>query len=255
MRITSFLKNLCLYLPSGVSLGLLVGCLLKPAPTNYLNYQTKTDLIFPLTGESFIAAGGRERKQNPAHILVPDQRFALDIVALAPGSTPPDTKKLIADILSGKITAYDGSDPKINQNHYCFGRSIIAPGAGVVIDVLDGIHDNIPGKRNKKDIPGNYVVIDHGNGEFSMLAHFRQGSVLVQKNQKVLAGDLLGECGNSGHSNLPHLHYHLQTTPRWLDGEGLPAQFQRYYANGKLIDRGEPVQGEIISAQPPATYK
>ncbi len=247
MNMESFLKSLRLCLPGGVSMGLLMGCLLKPAPTNYLNYQTKTDLIFPLIGESFIAAGGRERKQNPAHILVPDQRFAIDIVALAPGSTPPDADELIANILSGKITTYEGSDPKINKNHYCFGRPIIAPGAGTVVDILDGIHDNIPGKRNKKDIPGNYVVIDHGNGEFSMLAHFRQGSVQVRKNQKVSTGDLLGQCGNSGHSNLPHLHYHLQNTSRWLAGEGLPAQFQRYYANGKLIDRGEPVQGEIIS--------
>ncbi|MDH3692973.1 MAG: M23 family metallopeptidase [Gammaproteobacteria bacterium] len=184
--------------------------------------------MFPLTGESFIAVGGRERKQNPAHILVPDQRFAIDIVALAPGSKSPDADKLVDNIVSGKITTYKDSDPKVNASHYCFGRPIVAPGDGTVVDVLDGVHVNIPGERNKKDIPGNYVVIEHGNGEFSMLAHFRNGSVRVQKKQKVLAGDPLGECGNSGHSNLPHLHYHLQNTPRWLDGEGLPAQFQHY---------------------------
>ena len=71
--------------------------------------------------------------------------------------------------------------------------------------------------------------------------------IISGAGDKVRAGDPIGRCGNSGHSNLPHLHYHLQTTPRWLDGEGLPAQFSNYYANGKIIERGEPIQGEIIS--------
>lgn len=56
---------------------------------------------------------------------------------------------------------------------------------------------------------------------------------------------------NSGNSNLPHLHYHLQNTPHWLNGAGLPMQFVRYYANGRYLKRGEPVQGEIISTVPP----
>ncbi len=113
----------------------------------------------------------------------------------------------------------------------------LPPGEGVVVDAKDGVYDNIPGLRNTRDIPGNYVIIDHLNGEFSILAHFKNGSVLVKEGDKVGAGDLIGQCGNSGHSNLPHLHYHLQNTSRWLDGEGLPAQFRNYYANGKFVER------------------
>ncbi len=233
-------------------LGLLIGsiaffgCVIKPAPTSYLDYQTKTDLIFPLTGESLIGTGGRTIEQNPNHIYVVDQRFAIDIVAPAPGASPPELEGIVEKALSGKLEIYRGNDYKKNENHYCFGRQIIAPGDGVVVDTKDGVFDNIPGKKNTKDIPGNYVVIDHLNGEFSMLAHFKKDSVLVKQGDKVRAGDPIGQCGNSGHSNLPHLHYHLQTTPNWLDGEGLPAQFQNYYANGKFVERGEPIQGEII---------
>lgn len=113
----------------------------------------------------------------------------------------------------------------------------LPPGEGVVVDAKDGVYDNIPGLRNTRDIPGNYVIIDHLNGEFSILAHFKNGSVLVKEGDKVGAGDLIGQCGNSGHSNLPHLHYHLQNTSRWLDGEGLPAQFRNFYANGKFVER------------------
>jgi len=156
-------------------------------------------------------------------------------VALAPGASPPALEKLVDRALSGKLKLYQGDDYKNNDSHYCFGRQIIAPGDGVVADAKDGVFDNIPGKRNTKDIPGNYVIIDHLNGD--MLAHFKKGSVLVRRGEKVRAGIPIGECGNSGHSNLPHLHYHLQNTGRWHDGEGLPAQFKNYYSNGKLVDR------------------
>ena len=220
---------------------------IKPAPRDYLDYQTKTNLTFPLVGESLIGTGGRTKEQNPDHIYVTDQKFAIDIVALAPGVSPPDLEKLVDRALSGKLKLYQGDDYKNNDNHYCFGRQIIAPGDGLIVDAKDGVFDNMPGKKNTKETPGNYVVIDHLNGEFSMLAHFKKGSVLVKEGDEVKAGDPIGQCGNSGHSNLPHLHYHWQNTPRWLESEGLPAQFQNYYANEKFIERGEPAQGEIIS--------
>lgn len=70
---------------------------------------------------------------------------------------------------------YRGNDFENNDEHYCFGRLVVAPGRGLVIDSKDGIHDNVPGIPNEKEIPGNYVVIDHLNGEYSMLAHFKQG--------------------------------------------------------------------------------
>lgn len=236
-------------LSSGImSVGVLLGCVSKPAPSDYVDYQTKTDLTFPMTGEALIGTGGRTKELNPDHIVVKDQRFAMDILALAPGSRPPARNTLREKALSGELKGlYRGDKYGDNTNHYCFGRQIIAPGNGVVADARDGVPDNVVGKRNIRDIPGNYVVIDHLNGEFSMLAHFMNGSVQVRKGERVRSGTPLGKCGNSGNSNLPHLHYHLQNTPQWLNGEGLPAQFRNYYANGKFVKRGEPTQGEIIS--------
>lgn len=244
----NLIKKLCLYLSGASGVSILFGCALNPAETNYHDYQTKTNLTFPLNGESLIAAGGRAIDQNPAHIYVTDQRFAIDIVALAPGSSPPPKEGFVKRLLSGELKQlYQGNDFRKNANHYCFGRQVIAPGDGMVADTKNEVYDNVPGNRNTRDLPGNYVVIDHLNGEFSMLAHFRKDSVSVKRGDRVSAGDPLGQCGNSGHSNLPHLHYHLQNTPHWLDGEGLPAQFHNYYANGKFIQRGEPIQREIIS--------
>ena len=100
----------------------------------------------------------------------------------------------------------------------------------------NSIHDNPPGEENltQEGFLGNYVVIDHENGEYSLLFHFQQGSVAVHPGERVAMGQFLGLCGNSGASDMPHLHYHLQATPDPLgfDAEGLPIQFRSYRANG-----------------------
>src|SRR4029077_19752002 len=75
-------------------------------------------------------------------------------------------------------------------------------------------------------VAGNCVVIDHGDGEFSLLAHMKRGSVKVKKGDRVKMGDPIGQLGNSGATTGPHLHYHLMAGPKLLLSDGLPAQFE-----------------------------
>jgi murein DD-endopeptidase MepM/ murein hydrolase activator NlpD len=117
----------------------------------------------------------------------------------------------------------------------CEGRPVLAPGAGTVVDVVDSLADSAN--------LGSYVVIDHGNGEFSFLAHLQHGSVGVRRDQHVKPGDPIARCGT-------HLHYHMQSTPSFLVGAGMPAQFQHYSADGKTVDRGEPTRGQIVHSAP-----
>jgi murein DD-endopeptidase MepM/ murein hydrolase activator NlpD len=97
---------------------------------------------------------------------------------------------------------------------------------------------------------GNHVVLDLGNGEYAFFAHFKQGSVAVKPGDAVEPGATLGACGNSGHSSEPHLHFHVQDSPTPFSGDGLPAQFVDYVANGASVARGEPRRGERISPAP-----
>lgn len=117
-------------------------------------------------------------------------------------------------------------------------------------EATDGLSDNKPGVMDRDHPTGNHVILDHGNGEFSFLAHLKQGSVAVKVGDRVKPGDKLGLCGNSGNTSEPHLHYHLQTTAKFGAGEGLPAQFLNYIADGKEVARGEPVQGQTIRNRP-----
>ena len=68
-------------------------------------------------------------------------------------------------------------------------------------------------------------MINHGNGEFSLLAHFKAGSVRVKLGDHVKQGQLLGKLGSSGDTNTPHLHYQLQSGPNIVWSDGLPASF------------------------------
>jgi murein DD-endopeptidase MepM/ murein hydrolase activator NlpD len=113
----------------------------------------------------------------------------------------------------------------------CRGRPVLVPGAGTVVDLVDSVADSAA--------LGNYVVIDHGNGEFSFLAHLERGSVAVTRGQRVRPGDPVGRCGT-------HLHYHMQSTPSFMVGAGMPAQFQHYVADGTPVDRGEPTRGQTV---------
>ncbi len=58
---------------------------------------------------------------------------------------------------------------------------------------------------------GNTTLIDHGWGVFSLYAH--QSEFLVQEEQQVSAGTLIGRVGSTGRSSGPHLHWEI-----WVGG-------------------------------------
>lgn len=202
----------------------------KPHTTPYLNYKTKTPLHLPFYGEWTVVWGGVTMQDN-YHAVANDQRFAYDIVVAKDSSTHRGDGTSLAD-------------------YYCFGLPIVAPAAGRVVGVKDGIADNRPGVMNPDEPVGNCVVLSHGNGEYSVFAHFKDGSIRVQLGQHVTEGDTLGLCGNSGNSSEPHLHYHMQNAPELYVAEGMPAWFTDYLSNGKPVALGMPVRGERIQRKP-----
>jgi hypothetical protein len=197
----------------------------EEAPTTFAKYQTKTILRLPFEGDWYVAAGGRTLNLNH-HTVASDQRFAYDFLIKKEG------------------VSFRNRGSK-NEDYYCYSKRILAPGDGIVIDVINDIRENRLGEMPNSS--GNRVIIDHLNGEYSILAHFKYGSIVVKVGNHIKSGQYLGLCGNSGRSSEPHLHYHLQNTPTMFQGEGLPALFLHYRADGKAIERGEPVWKQTVS--------
>lgn len=211
-----------------VIVGLTITPTPEPAYTENKFYKTKTKLQLPFEGTWYTAWGGNEAYLNK-HVESNNQRFAFDFLKTEDG-----------EVLKGQ-------EREENADFYSYGAEVLAPGNGAIIQVVDTVQDNVLGKRNENTPPGNHIIIDHKNGEYSFLAHLKKGSIKVKEGDTVKMGDIIGLAGNSGRSDVPHLHYHLQTGTEYNKGEGLPIQFTNYVQNGQKVKNSSPQRGYLIS--------
>ena len=214
---------------------LIAGLLFKPhAATKAAPEKHQTPLSLPFKGRWLVFWGGDTIELNYHHD-VPNQRFAFDLLGVGD---------------DGKTRRGDGAR---NEDYYAFGREVLAPADGMVVEVIEGVRDNIPGTMNPFSAVGNCVIIQHRADEVSVLAHFKQGSIVVKAGDKVKGGQLLGQCGNSGNSSEPHVHYHLQNSPVLPDGLGIKCVFQKLAVttDGKTEMRTNysPIKGDTISPE------
>lgn len=215
--------------------GLIAGLSFKPhVATKLAPKKHETRLSLPFKGRWLVLWGGDTRELN-AHHEVANQRFALDFLGVGK---------------DGKTQRGDGTR---NEDYYAFGREVMAPADGTVIEVIGGVHDNAPGSMNPYSAVGNCVLIQHRNEEVSVLAHLKRGSIIVNVGDKVKRGQLLGKCGNSGNSSEPHLHYHLQNSPVLEDGLGIQCAFQKVVVTqgGKTETRTNfsPMKAQTVSPE------
>ncbi len=105
-------------------------------------------------------------------------------------------------------------------------------------------------------LAGNYVVIDHGLGEWGFYAHLAEGSITVRTGDTVEAGQIVGRVGNTGNSEEPHLHFQLMDGPDFLSANGLPVRFSDLPEETQGLDETERTTltgSETIQANQPET--
>jgi len=128
---------------------------------------------------------------------------------------------------------------------YAFGLPVIAPAPGTIYSIENQVEDNPPGEAETERNWGNYVIINHGNGEYSELSHFKQYSIMVVPGQYVQRGDIIGYCGNSGRSPVPHIHFQLQNIPE-VGAPTIPSAFSEGMVNGKLATNSIPEKDDTV---------
>lgn len=64
-------------------------------------------------------------------------------------------------------------------------------------------------------IHGNCIVIDHGQGVFSLYSHLDR--IDVNKGELVNRGQIIGEIGTTGQSTGPHLHWGIRVNGVYVD--------------------------------------
>lgn len=128
------------------------------------------------------------------------------------------------DPVPSTITAtFAGDDSVHNGNHGAIdisngngvgGTNIIAAKDGVVIyptsEDLTKFADNGYVGNPEGGGFGNYVVIQHSDGNYTYYAHMAQNSITVIAGDSVRRGQVIGKMGHSGSSTGTHLHLRLE---------------------------------------------
>jgi len=207
--------------------------------------SVKTPLRFPLAGRWAVVVAGTP---HGGHRWALPEAFAYDVAAFG-----ADDK------------SFRGQGQKLTD-YYAYGAPVLAAGDGVVVEVVadqpetaqilrrvgetfDAYGDRMGAlqmkllKQGDRAIGGNSVLIDHGNGEYSLYAHLQPGSIPVKVGDRVTAGARIGRLGASGNATEPHLHFQVCDGPSGLHCSGIPLAFTNVelpYADGpRAIQAGD----------------
>ena len=175
-------------------------------------------------------AWGGDKLETNYHAITPDQRWAYDLF----------------------VEPYITGSDKL-EDYGCYGVPVVAPISGYVTIAHDGEPDANPGQvSNNFEAPtGNHVVIQLETGTYLVIAHLKQGSVVVKTGEAVEEGQVIGQCGNSGNTSEPHIHIHHQRQDPTVFplnfAEGLPLYFRDHDGDPMPVG-GLSIEGEKVEA-------
>ncbi len=185
-------------------------------------------------------------------VLLPSRREGNRIWAatpeLAPGEylailrNPDGAESLPARFVIASETAYRNPFPdrehwRVSQRPYGafshYGRAVhawdFAPVRGRFVAAMRGgivlARDLGLGQTPDERSFGNYITVRHDDGTFAHYAHLRSGSFRVRSGQRVQAGEILAEAGNSGYSFGRHVHVHVTRSPS-IAAPSVPFRFE-----------------------------
>jgi len=217
-------------------------------------------LTLPFTGRWM--ARNSPARRIPSHGTdLLGERYAIDFIGVDERGRSAATRRW---------GTFFGTEPP--ERFVGFGRPILAPAAGVVVQVHDGEPDHVARRSQLSLIPyalgqaarlrqgvgaiaGNHVVIRLPDATgFVALVHLRNGSVRVRLGEVVQTGDPLAQCGNSGNSTQPHVHLQVVDDLDLAGATGLPMRFRDYLVwppGGRAaVPHESGIPGESVVVEP-----
>ena len=190
---------------------------------------------------------------HPPPVLAPPMREGFWLAANGPSNTsdhrrtiiPIDGLARIAQRFATDWVLMDSTgrlfhgDSTKNENWFGYRTPLRAVANATVVVTHDGIPENQAMAPNRavpitlETVGGNHIILDLGNGQYAFYAHLVPGSLRVKVGERVKAGQVIGLLGNSGNSDAPHLHFHVEDAPSPLGAEGLPFVFASYIDHGR----------------------
>lgn len=187
-------------------------------------------LRFPFTGH-WLARNSPARRVPSHGTWIGGSGYAIDFIGL-------DS--------DGRLAPWGFASTFLTEPNHKFpgyGRAVVAPCAGVVVSLYDEALDHVArrsqfhligyalGQKKRfteggvHGITGNMVTIDAGDGVFVSVMHLQKDSLVVKVGQRVVAGELLGRCGNTGNSTQPHVHLQVTDSADLLNATAIEVAF------------------------------
>jgi hypothetical protein len=219
-------------------------------PVQLTLYQVKGAYLFPVKGDLRMAYTPLSYIHHRASA---SQEFGIDII----GANQKD---------AASFTDISRPNPKKLTDYSIWGRQVLAAGSGVVVEtgvrfpedrmsnpavfnqpgyVQNLLMELIPEIGVTNALFGNYVIINHRNGEYAAYCHLQEGSIRVKPGDKVEKGEVVASVGNTGNSGAPHLHFQLMDSRDFFAANGLPMMFEDVSPN--VIISEYPVTANTLS--------
>lgn len=196
------------------------------------SYKSQIRYSLPFKGKWYVANGGVDKETSHSWFL-PSQRYAYDFF-----------------IVNNEETTFVGEKNQL-ENYFCFAESVLAPADGVVVSVASHF-PNTPiiadGQVDcaASDVRGNHIIIRHSKHEYSMIAHLLPNSICVKKGDRIRRGQVIAQCGNSGNTSEPHIHFQIQYGKSFEISAGVPILFSHIVVDGTKVSQGFITNGHYV---------
>lgn len=139
-----------------------------------------------------------------------------------------EKKRIAAE--NGKVKTYDGGQfkwpapsytrisddygyrihPTLNVQQFHNGVDMAAPSGSPILAAYDG---EVVAASYSSTM-GNYIMIDHGDGLYTIYMH--ASALYVSKGQSVARGEKIAAVGSTGRSTGPHLHFSVRQSGSYV---------------------------------------
>ena len=141
-------------------------------------------------------------------------RLTLEVTAPAPPAPPVPAPAPVSGVFPVQgAYSFGGDGARFGAGrtgHVHQGQDVLAAEGTPVVTPVAGI---VHWRAYQAGGAGYYVVIRGDDGRDYAFMHFEAGSTVVEKGQRVAAGQRLASVGNTGDSQGAHLHFEI-----WPDG-------------------------------------
>lgn len=160
----------------------------EQAIKEYEAYIAEQNAIIKELEQQILAEKKRLLEENKKAIVYDGGQFAWPA---------PDYKR-ISDEYGNRI------HPTLGVQQFHNGLDMAAPGGSRILAAYDGevVAADYSGTM------GNYIMIDHGDGLYTIYMHASQ--LLVSKGQMVARGEQIAKVGSTGRSTGNHLHFSVR---------------------------------------------